>query len=184
MACSVTAATSASQPACAANSSMTSSWISVESTSMTTRRWARRCRPAETTATSTPIRAAAVASAVRSGSVSTPDTANSTAVTGYLASRKIRSMLPPVAVILAAMAAVDSAVSGCPSTVTWERPLPRGRLSPVPERISACIFSDSAQLWTVARSSPSAAPVGWVTRAHRTMRPRVTTCSMSTTSTE
>ena len=42
-------------------------------------------------------RAASVASAVRSGSVSTPDTANSTAVTGYLASRKIRSMLPPVA---------------------------------------------------------------------------------------
>ena len=63
------------------------------------------------------------ASAVRSGSVSTPDTANSTAVTGYLASRKIRSMLPPVAVIRAAIAAVDSAVSGCPSTVTWERPI-------------------------------------------------------------
>ncbi len=133
---------------------------------------------------STPMCAAAVASAVRSGSVSTPETANSTAVTGYLASRKIRSMLPPAPVISAAMAAVDSAVSGWPSTVTWDRPLPRGRLSPVPERISACSLSDSAQLWTVARRSPSVLPTGLVTRAQRTMRPRVTTCSMSTTSTE
>jgi hypothetical protein len=44
--------------------------------------------------------------------VSAPETSNSTAVTGYLASRKIRSMLPPVAVMLAAMADVESAVSG------------------------------------------------------------------------
>ena len=88
-------------------------------------------------------------------SVSAPETANSTAVTGYFASRKMRSMLPPVPVILAAMAAVDSAVSGWPSTVTWERPSPRGRLSPMPEMISACSFIDSAQLCTVARSSPS-----------------------------
>ena len=95
-------------------------------------------------------------------------------------------MFPPVDAILAAMAAVDSAVSGCPSTVTWERPLPRGRLSPVPEMISASSFSDSAQLWTVARRSPSVVPpsVGAVTRAHRTRRPRETTCSMSTTSTD
>ena len=35
---SVTAATSAARPACSASSSMTSSWMSVESTSMTTRR--------------------------------------------------------------------------------------------------------------------------------------------------
>lgn len=86
---------------------------------------------------STPSAAASVASAVRSGSVSTPETANSTAVTGYLASRKIRSMLLPDSVIRAAMAAVASAVSGCPSTVTRERPKPRGRLSPMPEMISA-----------------------------------------------
>lgn len=165
---------------------MTSSWMSVESTSITTRRCARRLSPAETTATSTPIPAASTASAVRSASVPVPDTANSTAVTGYFASRKIRSMFPPVEVIVAAMAAVDSAVSGCPSTVTWERPSPRGRLSPVPEMISACSFSDSAQLCTVARRSPSVVPpaVGAVTSAHRTIRPRVTTCSMSTTSTE
>jgi hypothetical protein len=131
-----------------------------------------------------PSFAASGARAVRSGSVSTPDTANSTAVTGYLASRKIRSMLPPVFVIRAAIAAVASAVSGCPSTVTRERPSPRGRLSPRPEMISACIFIDSAQLWTVARRSPSSPLGGSVTSAHSTIRPRVTTCSMSTTSTE
>ncbi len=83
------------------------------------------------------------------------------------------------------MAAVDSAVSGCPSTVTYERPSPRGRLSPMPEMISAWRFSESAQLCTVARRSPSVLPptAGGVTRAQSTMRPRVTTCSMSTTST-
>src|SRR3954447_8700616 len=50
--------------------------------------------------------------------------------------------------------------------------------------ISACILIDSAQLWTVARRSPSSARGGAVTSAHSTIRPRVTTCSMSTTSTE
>lgn len=50
--------------------------------------------------------------------------------------------------------------------------------------ISACIFIDSAQLWTVARRSPSRPTDGSVTSAHSTIRPRVTTCSMSTTSTE
>ncbi|CAL2062013.1 exported protein of unknown function [Streptomyces murinus] len=184
IAAAVTSATLSSQPAWAAKSSMTSSWIRVESTSMTTRRCARRCRPAETTAMSTPSAPASEASAVRRGSVSTPETANSTAVTGYLASRKIRSMLPPAFAIRAAMAAVDSAVSGWPRTVTRERPRPRGRLSPWPEMISACIFIDSAQLCTVARRSPSMPAGGWLTSAHRTRRPRVTTCSMSTTSTE
>lgn len=82
---------------------------------MTTSRWARRLSPAETTATSTPISAASVASAVRSSAVPVPDTANSTAVTGYFASRKIRSMFPPVEVMVAAMAAVDSAVRGVPA---------------------------------------------------------------------
>src|SRR5438876_4031978 len=50
--------------------------------------------------------------------------------------------------------------------------------------ISACIFIDSAQLWTVARRSPSSPWGGGVTSAHSVSRPRVTTCSMSTTSTE
>ncbi len=43
---------------------MTSCWISVESTSMTISRMARRCRPARCTATSTPLSAATLASAV------------------------------------------------------------------------------------------------------------------------
>ena len=167
--------------------------MSVESTSITTSRWARRASPEATTATSTRCRAASSASAVRSVEVSVPDTSNSTAVTGYLASLKMRSMFPPVAVMLAAMAEVDPAVSGCPSTVTCERPVPRGSLSPVPEMISASMPIDSAQPCTVARSSPSdvllcppadpAVAPGAVTRAHSVMRPRVTSCSMSTTST-
>jgi hypothetical protein len=157
--------------------------MSVESTSITTRRCARRCSPEATTATSTSRCAASSASSVRSCSVAAPETSNSTAVTGYLASRRMRSMLLPVCVILAAMAAVASAVSGWPSTVTCERPAPRGRLSPVPEMISAWSRIDSAQPCTVARSSPSKEPpcAGVVISAHRVMRPRVTTCSRSTT---
>jgi hypothetical protein len=82
------------------------------------------------------------------------------------------------------MAAVASAVSGLPSTVTWERPEPRAGLSPVPEMISAWSRIDSAQPCTRARSSPSVPPrAGAVTSTQSVILPRVTTCSMSTTST-
>ncbi len=54
MAASVTRATSAPCPARSASSSMTSAWMRVESTSITTRRLARRWRPAGWTAMSNP----------------------------------------------------------------------------------------------------------------------------------
>ncbi len=66
MADSVTARTSSSQPARAASISMTSPWMSVESTSNTTSRFARRVRPSRSTATSSPTRAETSASAERS----------------------------------------------------------------------------------------------------------------------
>ena len=96
MADSVTLATSAAQPARSASRSMTSSWISVESTSITISRIARRYRPARCTATSTPLSAATWASESRSDPGSAPETSSSTQVTGSLASRVIRSMLAPL----------------------------------------------------------------------------------------
>ncbi len=82
MADSVTLATSAAQPARSASRSMTSSWISVESTSITISRIARRYRPARCTATSTPLSPATWASEVRREPGSAPETSSSTQVTG------------------------------------------------------------------------------------------------------
>ena len=82
MARSVTSATSASQPAWAAIISMTSPWMSVESTSMTMSRIERRSRLAGCTAMSMPWVAASTASSGRSTSGSTPEMARSMAVTG------------------------------------------------------------------------------------------------------
>ena len=79
---SVTAATSASQPAWAAIISMTSPWMRVESTSMTMSRIERRSRLAGCTAMSMPWEAASAASSGRSTSGSTPEMARSIAVTG------------------------------------------------------------------------------------------------------
>ena len=121
---SVTLATSSAHPARAASRSMTSSWIRVESTSITMSRIARRCRPPRCTATSTPLSAATCASAVRSGAGSAPDTSSSMQVTGSLASRVIRSMFAPLAAIRPATAAIASGRSGLPSTVTCNRPGP------------------------------------------------------------
>lgn len=117
---------------------MTSFWISVESTSITISRIARRCRPARCTATSTPLSTATRASAFRSDPGSAPETSISTQVTGSLASLVIRSMLAPLAAIRLATAATPSASSGLPSTVTCSLPLPclerardRGSADPV-----------------------------------------------------
>jgi len=115
---SVIFATSSAHPARAASRSMTSSWISVESTSITISRIARRCRPPRCTATSTPLSAATCASAARSGPGSAPETSSSMQVTGSLASRVMRSMLAPLAAIRPATAATASGCSGWPSTVT------------------------------------------------------------------
>ncbi len=134
MADSVTLATSAAQPARSASRSMTSSWISVESTSITISRIARRYRPAGCTATSTPLSAATWASEFRSGPGSAPETSSSTQVTGSLASRVIRSMLAPLAAIRPATAATASGRSGLPSSVTCSLPLirPGARVTAAP----------------------------------------------------
>ena len=66
MAAAVTLATSAAQPARSASRSITSSWMRVESTSMTISRSARRCSPPRWTATSMPCSTAARARSSRS----------------------------------------------------------------------------------------------------------------------
>ena len=65
----------------------------------------------------------------RIASTSPAITTRSYAVTGWVASRTIRSMLPPVAAIASATAASDAGVSGRPSTVTACRGS-RARLRP------------------------------------------------------
>ena len=87
MAASVISRTFGSTPACAPSISMTSPWISVESTSNTTSRFARRVMPARSTATSIPASYAASASTERSsasasGVSSLTETYSSSPVTG------------------------------------------------------------------------------------------------------
>ncbi len=177
---SVILATCSAQPARAASRSIASPEISVESTSMTIRRIARRCRPPRWTATSTRCSAASMVSAERSASGSAPDTSSSMQVTGRSASRSIRSMLAPLAAIRPAMAATALGRSGLPSTVTCSRPR-RGGGSPQPVVISASMSRSAASArtarWIAVRSgSPSLA-----SRTPSTRRPRMTTCSMSRT---
>ncbi len=82
MAASVTRATSSSHPAWAAIISITSPWISVESTSITISRTPRRCSDSRCTARSMPCLTASAASNGRSISAGAPDTYISMAVTG------------------------------------------------------------------------------------------------------
>src|SRR5215472_2865110 len=184
MAASVSARTWADRPARAASRSTTSSWSKVESTSITTSRIALRCRPPRCTAMSTPSTADSRARAVRNAVGSAPDTSNSMQVTGLLASRPILSMFAPRAAICPAMAAITAGVSGAPSTVTCSRPpRPRAR-SPDPMVISASRPRSAASavtcLWIPVRSgeSPQASSTP------RTSRPRITTCSTSSTASE
>src|SRR4051794_25458990 len=93
----------------------------------------------------------------------------------------MRSMLAPLSAIRPATAAICAARSGEPSTVTWERPPRRTRLSPVPRSISTCIPSSLALSSTASRSRFQSR--GIVTSTPRISRRRSTICSMSTTST-
>ena len=104
---------------------MASPLTSVESTSITTRRMARRCRPPRCTATSTPRSTDSRARSARSTAGSAPEMSNSMQVTGRCASREIRSMFAPLAAIRPAMAAIAAGASGLPSTVTCRLPRPR-----------------------------------------------------------
>ena len=181
MAAAVSSATCGPQPASAASSSIASSWTSVESTSITTRRMARRCSPPRCTATSAPSRTDSWASTARSVTGSAPDTSNSMQVTGRCASRPMRSMLAPLAAIWPAMDATTAGVSGLPRTVTCRLPRRRGGGSPAPTVISASMPRSAASVvtcrWMAVRSG--AGPQSSSTP--RISRPRITTCSTSTT---
>ena len=182
MAAAVTLATSAAQPALIASRSITSSWMRVESTSITISRSARRCSPPRWTATSIPCSTAARARSSRSMAGSPPETSISMQVTGCCASLPIRSMLAPLAAIRPAMAVMAAGASGLPSRVTCSRP-PRLTGSPGPEPvvISASRPRSAASALTAAwmpvrsggESQPSSTP--------STSRPRITTCSTSRT---
>ena len=180
MAAAVTLATSAAQPARSASRSITSSRMRVESTSMTISRSARRCRPPRWTATSMPCSTAARARSSRSSPGSPPDTSSSMQVTGCRASLPMRSMLAPLAAIRPAMAVMAAGASGLPSRVTCSCPL-RGAGSPEPIVNSASRPRSPASAWTASKmafrsgcsSQPSSTP--------STSRPRITTCSTSST---
>ena len=166
---------------------MTSSWISVESTSITISRIARRSRPARCTATSTPLSTATWASAFRSDAGSAPETSSSTQVTGSLASRVIRSMLAPLAAIRPATAATALGSSGLPSTVTCS--LPRTRRERARDRRLRRAGGDLRLEAEVGRQVGDRAvdrgQVGRLasqpTRTPSTSRPLIVTCSMSAT---
>ena len=74
---------------------MASSWISVESTSSTTKPLGPPAQPAGSTAMSTPVSSAAWTSAVRSTAGSAELTISSTLLAGARDSWVIDSMLPP-----------------------------------------------------------------------------------------
>ena len=123
---------------------MASSWSRVESTSITISRMARRCSPPRCTATSTPSPTESWASVARSVTGSAPETSNSMQVTGWCASRPIRSMLAPLAAIRPAMAAMAAGASGRPSTVTCMVPPRRGGRSTDPMVISTSMPRSAA----------------------------------------
>ena len=181
MARSVTAATSGPRPACAAISSITSSWISVESTSIITSRRPRRARPAGETATSTPCAAATPASTCRSPATSAPETSISTVVTGQREIRRMRSMLPPPAAIDSAMARMACGSSGAPRTVTCNLPWRRGALSPEPLRHLTFMPRPSPATISASRTPTGSLPAVMSTASVRCER--TTTCSTSSTTT-
>ena len=186
MAAAVTFATSSTQPARAASRSITSSWMRVESTSITISRSARRCSPPRWTATSTPCSTAARARSARSIAGSAPETSISMQVTGCRASLPIRSMFAPLAAIRPAMAVMAAGASGLPSRVTCSRP-PWAAGSPAsPEAAEPVVISASRP-----RSPASALTAAWMpvrsggesqpSSTPSTSRPRITTCSTSRT---
>ena len=179
----VTSATSASRPAWAASSSITSSWIRVESTSMTTRRRPRRASPAGATAMSTPWTCDSRASSRRRDRTSAPETSNSTVVTGYRESRRMRSMLAPWAAIRAVTAATALASRGAPSTTTATRAAAPWRVVTGAGAGTATVSpSPAATSATTVRSRSSAPAPGSEQHARASDGPRTTTCSRSSTS--
>ena len=186
MAAAVTFATSSAQPARAASRSITSSWMRVESTSITISRIARRCRPPRWTATSMPCATAARARSSRSTAGSAPETSISMQVTGCCASRPMRSMFAPLAAIRPAMAVIAAGASGLPSRVTCSRPARAAAGSDGAARSEPVVISASRP-----RSPASALTAAWMpvrsggesqpSSTPSTSRPRITTCSTSRT---
>ena len=173
------AATSGPNPAASASISMTSPRIKVESTSRTTSRIARRCRPAACTATSTPTLAASLASTAFSRATSTPDTSRSRAVTGQRAIRMMRSMFPPTSEIRPATAARALGDSGCERTVTCARPPSPGDGSPCPSAASTRTSRGSPH--ACSRDVRARTSLGALTTVPRTRWPPRTTWPTSST---
>ncbi len=161
-------------------SSMTSSWIRVESTSRTTRRAPRRASPAGATAMSAPTCAETRARARRSPGTSAPETSSSTVVTGQRESRRIRSMLAPCSATARATSATWRLWSGAAMTTTAARPVRRGALSPRPATSSTCIPIRSPA--RVRRSVRTFSSGPGERSTERARWPRTTTCSRSSTS--
>lgn len=122
IAASVTRATSSRHPASAASISITSPCTRVESTSITTRRRARRHSVAASTAMSMRWATASAASSVLSRAVSPPETSRSYEARGELDSRRMRSMFAPQEASRRATPAKAPGARDGPSTTTWWRP--------------------------------------------------------------
>ena len=173
----------ARSPACAASSSITSPWISVESTSITTSRLARRCRPPRCTATSTCWSAASAASAARSASGSAPDTSQLDAGHRLVrrAGRSGRCWRRAAAIRPAIAGHRRRAAAGCPSTVTCSRPRRRAAARRSPVAISTSMPEVGGDRSRPPRRDRCQVGIGAgePTRTPRTSRPRMTTCSTS-----
>ena len=159
---------------------MTSSWMRVESTSMTTRRRPRRARPAGATAMSTPWTCDSRASSRRRTRTSAPETSNSTVVTGYRESLRMRSMLAPWAAIREVTAATALARRGAPNRTTRHAPGAPWRVVTLAGRNCAVSPSWPATSATT-RSSRLSAPAPGASSMARVRWPRTTTCSRSST---
>ena len=106
---------------------------------------------------------------------------NSMQVTGPLASRPMLSMFAPLAAIRPAMAAITGGVSGLPSTVTCSRPRSLGACSPDPMVISASICKSAASEVTCQWMAVRSGACPQASSTPRISRPRMTTCSTSST---
>ena len=160
---------------------MTSSWIRVESTSMTTRRRPRRASPPAATAMSSAVDAglegqlAAQPVDVRAGHVELDG--------GHRVARQ-----PPDAVDVGAVDGDPRGdrgdarwrAAGRPARTTAARPLRRGALSPVPTLILTLMPRSRRREVRPSRSRSSARPAA--SSMARVRWPRTTTCSRSRTS--
>ena len=137
------AATSSRQPASAASISMTSPWMRVESTSMTTSRLAaavqpRRLRRRRRPPCARPPRR----ERARSRSGSAPDTCSSMRGDGVARQPHDAVDVGAESAIRPATAATTAVARGRPSTVTWTRPRARRILVGRPHRATSTCHAE------------------------------------------